>query len=521
MGQQYFYTSNAVQTTLAASLGAVSAGSTGQTVQVASIAGWPAQFPAPMLLEWGTASQERVTLTQAATGTGPYTFANCIRGDDGTAAPAHNSGAGVWHGVTARDFFQTAPVFNVCAYGADPAGVADSTTAIQAAITAAHTAAAGGVVFLPPGTFKVSAALTIYAGLTLTGAGNGLSVIELAASAAVTNIIGLTATQFNYSLTISDLQINGNSGASATATNGIYLFAPSDCIIQRVRIVGVSGNAITLDGSGTYLGTATKVLDSFVRTCGGKGLSITQYATDTLVEGCDFGSCGGPAYYTAAIQVALVGSIGWGSDVGLSCDTTAGEIWISGCRFDQNLYYGIWVLCPNVTISSTFAYDNSAGISGTQPGILLDAGSGDVVISGCRSVGGLNSGPQQSYGIQLNSGRTGPAIITGCDVSGNGTGGINPVAIVAGDQFRGNYGFNPFTVAAPAFPGTTVTYTNSTGVDLYVYVTNGTAAMTTLVNGNTGPSLAASATAAIFIPASGTFKPTYASGSPSWVFQGN
>jgi hypothetical protein len=47
------------------------------------------------------------------------------------------------------------PVFDVTAYGADPTGIADSTAAIQNAINAA-TAAGGGVVWLPAGTFRIS-----------------------------------------------------------------------------------------------------------------------------------------------------------------------------------------------------------------------------------------------------------------------------------------------------------------------------------------------------------------------------
>lgn len=47
------------------------------------------------------------------------------------------------------------PVFDVTAYGADPSGATDSTAAIQAAIDAAA-ATGGGVVFLPPGEFRVA-----------------------------------------------------------------------------------------------------------------------------------------------------------------------------------------------------------------------------------------------------------------------------------------------------------------------------------------------------------------------------
>ncbi|MCU0749870.1 MAG: glycoside hydrolase family 55 protein [Akkermansiaceae bacterium] len=47
------------------------------------------------------------------------------------------------------------PIFDVTSYGADPTGSADSTVAIRAALVAARTAG-GGVVSLPPGTFKIS-----------------------------------------------------------------------------------------------------------------------------------------------------------------------------------------------------------------------------------------------------------------------------------------------------------------------------------------------------------------------------
>lgn len=47
------------------------------------------------------------------------------------------------------------PVFDVTTFGADPAGAVDSTAAIQAALDAARSAG-GGVVSLPPGTFKIA-----------------------------------------------------------------------------------------------------------------------------------------------------------------------------------------------------------------------------------------------------------------------------------------------------------------------------------------------------------------------------
>ncbi len=59
-------------------------------------------------------------------------------------------------------------VYNVVAYGADPTGSADSTSAIQAAVNAMP--ASGGRVYLPSGAYKISSTLTI--GNGTSGAAN-------------------------------------------------------------------------------------------------------------------------------------------------------------------------------------------------------------------------------------------------------------------------------------------------------------------------------------------------------------
>ncbi len=62
----------------------------------------------------------------------------------------------------------TGPIYNaVTGYGADPTGVADSTTAIQNTINAAKTAG-GGVVYLPGGTYRVAPIGTNLAALSIT-----------------------------------------------------------------------------------------------------------------------------------------------------------------------------------------------------------------------------------------------------------------------------------------------------------------------------------------------------------------
>ena len=88
------YVSTALATVLSANAGASG------NVQVLNLPGtWPTAFPYTVLLDWGTSTQEAVSVTSAPTGTGPYTLP-CTRGIDGTTAQAHSAGAVAVHGTT-------------------------------------------------------------------------------------------------------------------------------------------------------------------------------------------------------------------------------------------------------------------------------------------------------------------------------------------------------------------------------------------------------------------------------------
>jgi hypothetical protein len=127
------------------------------------------------------------------------------------------------------------PVFDVRTYGADPTGAADSTAAIQAALNAASKAG-GGVVSLPPGTFKISKTgghelLRISSnGVVLRGSGPDqtflLSTTVAMRSLATIRILGLNSTQGPPVPIVADI---------TTPTNRIYLanassFAPGNLI---------------------------------------------------------------------------------------------------------------------------------------------------------------------------------------------------------------------------------------------------------------------------------------------------
>lgn len=146
---------------------------------------------------------------------------------------------------------------NVLDYGADPTGKRDSTSAIQAAITAAG----GKTVYLPPGTYKITDSLTggtngiRLAGsgrydtwLRRTGAGNAITIpaanrgyvvehMKISCDTATSNCIGITA---NYGhLTFRDLLLvpgAGSDGIDGSAGNAITV------IMEEIRVEGVVGS---------------------------------------------------------------------------------------------------------------------------------------------------------------------------------------------------------------------------------------------------------------------------------------
>lgn len=129
-------------------------------------------------------------------------------------------------------------VFNVKAYGAKGDGTTDDTSSIQSAINAAG----AGRVYLPPGTYKVSSALTLSsAGSSLAGAGVGATVISTSSTTADVLDLGTTGTSSHPGVAVRDLSIT--TSVTRTAGDAIRLLNDEQFTIDNLRIV-VSGNGI-------------------------------------------------------------------------------------------------------------------------------------------------------------------------------------------------------------------------------------------------------------------------------------
>lgn len=118
-----FYSSIAQETTL---VGSITGANT--TMTVVAVTGFPSSTPYTLAVDYGTATEELVTVTGTS-----GTLLTITRGSDGTSAQAHNAGAKVRHASSARDFADSRAHENATTdiHGVPPGASLVSTTGTQ------------------------------------------------------------------------------------------------------------------------------------------------------------------------------------------------------------------------------------------------------------------------------------------------------------------------------------------------------------------------------------------------------
>lgn len=164
-------------------------------------------------------------------------------------------------------------------YGAAGNGTTDDTAAVQAALTAVG-ATGGGTLYVPPGTYLLSSGLSAGAGVSLLGAGPGVSVLSQSSTSA--NGITYNPTALS-GISVSGLSIVGPgsgsgvgllieaNGGSAQATScvvenvavksmgshGVQIVNGSGCSATGLNVSSLGGNGVTITGSGNSVSACT------------------------------------------------------------------------------------------------------------------------------------------------------------------------------------------------------------------------------------------------------------------------
>lgn len=241
--------------------------------------------------------------------------------------------------------------FNVKDYGAVGNATTDDTTSIQSTIDACA-AAGGGTVYLPPGTYKITAALVI----TATSVGGTVSVSIVGASAGSTTIMvvgdinAIRSTGYpNTELTgckFSDFTIRYQTQAAA----GIAINLPWADRVYVERVI--------VDGCFNALGIGQIGAISTINEIGFRDVNIRNVAGSAL----NFQGLGGNVYVTDSV---FTGTGNSGTSKCLSWNNSYYDvIWLRGLDF-ENFGFGL---------------DFSAASSGTTNAGLVDAYLEDIII---------------------------------------------------------------------------------------------------------------------------------------------
>ena len=319
--------------------------------------------------------------------------------------------------------------FDVAAWGARGDGVTDDTAAIQAAINAAA-AAGGGTVKLSPGTYIVSAPLSVEANsIHIAGAGPGATVLSPTSLTADVITAGLTGTRTD--LSVRGLTIGGAAPRTAGAAvhwgtvfrghvedcdliapfNGVYLSGPSSIIYLRgIYIVNVT----PATGVGVYM----------------NGFANDVYLSDVLMDNP-------PASQPfAGIRLSSASGI-WLTDCdilhaghGLRVDPPASQtvqwLFALNCAFDSCAIAGVYINASTATstitgLQFTACWTSSNGMTGTTAAVsgihgLVVLGAAGSTINGLSFVGHrafVNTGD----GMLINAGND--ILVEAAQASGN------------------------------------------------------------------------------------------------------
>jgi hypothetical protein len=195
---------------------------------------------------------------------------------------------------------------NAVTYGADPSGTADSTTAIQAAITAAG----AGTVLLPQGTYllNTSAALTLAtAGCTVRGEGPSATIVTMGAS--MTGAAAFVVAAGVGYCAISDMTITCTSSTTASnpARDAIDLNGGRLNKVDNVFFQYINGWCVNSVATSTNAGYATTLTRLSGLQCAG-GVHIQSNASVTW----------GAQHFLSNLNFQQIG-VGTGASANLDC----------------------------------------------------------------------------------------------------------------------------------------------------------------------------------------------------------
>jgi parallel beta-helix repeat protein len=342
------------------------------------------------------------------------------------------------------------------AYGAKGDGVSDDTVALQNAVNAA--AAAKTAVYLPSGTYIVSAPISLPAGAgySVIGSGWGTTVKLKAAS----NCYVFAMTGADTRITMRDLTIDGDCLEQGTtgSSGGVNGLGAVACRFDNIHFTACRDDALYLGGqTGGAFGHNNRIIgclfDQSMNSLGpGRGIYFNSN-DENQVLGCDFeflGGAGGTGVETAVCILDRAGTqfIANCNFVGGAGNNSKGirlqdcsSTKISGCNFDGTAGDSIFIAASgNVVSGNTIFSPGEVGtLTGQASGIHLEYGTKNNTVTGNSIASSTIDGRTRSLIREEAMGDAGPNLITGNTLITKGALAVGLFEIAgAGTVFKDN-----------------------------------------------------------------------------------
>jgi hypothetical protein len=196
-------------------------------------------------------------------------------------------------------------MLNVKDFGAVGNGIADDTVAIQTALNT------GKKVYLPKGTYLITASLLLDFGNELVGAGTSRTGITNNGSFTAIKMKTPSVTQYN--IRINNFTITGNSNGSPYQS-GIDLTGMSRAVIENVSVWNCSGSGFRAEGETNSSSVATGwgycyynwLYNVHAYGCG-SGLALWYTCNDWQIVGGSFSTCSNGVTMELATNIKLIG----------------------------------------------------------------------------------------------------------------------------------------------------------------------------------------------------------------------
>ncbi|MBR8434835.1 hypothetical protein KDW37_29150 [Burkholderia cenocepacia] len=286
-------------------------------------------------------------------------------------------------GTVARSYASKfGDVVSAVDFGADPTGTVSSTAAIQAAINAVT--ASGGTVFLPIGTYKMTAPLVFPNAqfVSLVGAGHGSQLVNSTGTSfdmitwtnpGAGNLILTYTTIANLSLSQSGASGSGaeinTQYASGITIKGVYFGS-----------LATGGDGVKVVGNGSTYSHEIQIIDFSGRSSTGNAvIHLTGTASDNLISGGVFEGMFGTLYGiqldngVGTLQMQNLHISNFATNV-ISVGTMVGVLQATNCIFDnatlETAYFN--GLTNAVFVNTHFMFPGSG-----HSGISLNNASGN------------------------------------------------------------------------------------------------------------------------------------------------